>query len=222
MRSEAACLEREARRVYGRYAREFVERHQFCPWAEKARNDSATVVKVCVSPEPTMEELVALYREVAEDMSKAIGLILLPQLSVSFQSFHGLVAQFRDAVVGAYGRGAEPMYMAPFHPDGGCDVSTPGRLTSFVRRTPDPTVQLVRSSTLNEVRRNDPRGTDFIDVEKVDLSALLDAASTKPIHERILEANRATVERVGVEVLDGVLREIRSDRDASYAGLALD
>jgi hypothetical protein len=104
----------------------------------------------------------------------------------------------------------------PTVPDGGDDISTAGRLTSFVRRSPDPTIQLVRRSVLDGIRRHERRGTDYIDLESTNLEALLAEPVTQPIHQRILEANQETLKAVGTKAVEAVLTSIREDRERSY------
>jgi hypothetical protein len=63
----------------------------------------------------------------------------------------------------------------------------------FIRRTPDPTLQLVRASLVDSLR-----GQVSSDVARV---------------------NFDTVTARGLAKLDTLLADIRRDRDASYAGL---
>jgi hypothetical protein len=83
--------------------------------------------------------------------------------------------------------------IAAFHPDyrapdGPLDAA---RLVPFIRRTPDPTLQLVRASLVDSLR-----GQVSADVGR---------------------ANLATVSGRGPAELDALLADIRRDRDASYA-----
>ena len=109
------------------------------------------------------------------------------------------------------------MAMAPFHPEGSREDSTPGRLTSFVRRSPDPTIQLVRRSVLDSIRRNEQRGTDYIDLETVNMEELLAEPVIQPIHQRVLEANQETVRSVGTASIERVLESIHEDRRIAYS-----
>ena len=54
------ALAREARRIYLRYAEEFVERFDLCPWAAKARRDGHVEVRVVTAPGPAAFEGPAL------------------------------------------------------------------------------------------------------------------------------------------------------------------
>ena len=59
--------------------------------------------------------------------------------------------------------GESPFAMAAFHPDAAADLDDPERLIPFLRRTPDPTIQLVRQEALERVRGRHPQGTAFVD-----------------------------------------------------------
>lgn len=207
----------EVRRVYGRYVREVVERFSFCPWAQRARETGQVVVKVAPSATWDLGWAEKVTEEIAACPEWVIGILIFPRLKADFRGFSRRVTELRDAHAARHPVGDAPMAMAPFHPAGGCDVATAGRLTSFVRRSPDPTVQLVRLSTLQEIRRHDVRGTDYVDPTTVDFQALLAEVPPPPIHERILAANRSTLEATGVEAVDKILQSIQTDRDASYA-----
>ena len=67
---------------------------------------------------------------------------------------------------------------------------------SFIRRTPDPMLQLVRASLLDRLA---PAGRD--------------------LSGEIARANFAAVNARTPAALDALIREIRADRDASYARL---
>ncbi len=90
---------------------------------------------------------------------------------------------------------------AAFHPDypapeGGATnggAAAAARLVPFIRRTPDPTLQLVRASLLDGLRGQ--------------------------VSDDVARDNQATVTARGLAALDALLTDIRRDRDASYARL---
>jgi hypothetical protein len=211
-----ASFEAAVLRIYGRYVREVVEAYSFCPWALKAREDGKVCVRVCPSADWDLPWAVEATESIARTDGFDIGILIFPRLSVQFRAFGQLVTELRDAHGEQHPEGKVPMAMAPFHPDGGGDISTAGRLTSFVRRSPDPTIQLVRRSVLDEIRRNERRGTDYIDLESANLEALLAEPVTTPIHQRILEANQDTLEAIGTKAVEAVLASIHEDRERSY------
>ncbi|MBM4362304.1 MAG: hypothetical protein FJ104_06460, partial [Deltaproteobacteria bacterium] len=98
------------------------------------------------------------------------------------------------------------------------DAATPERLVPFLRRTPDPTIQLVRCEALERVRRGSPEGTSFVDLS--DLGSLADLRPGRPLRERVSGANFRTVKTVGLEEVAARLGAIHADRATTYARLA--
>ena len=78
------------------------------------------------------------------------------------------------------------------------DSPDPARLVPFIRRTPDPTLQLVRASLIDALARD---GRD--------------------VSADIARDNHHTVATRGPAALDALLADIRRDRDAAYARLAI-
>lgn len=214
---QAAALEREALRVYGRYQRELVEALGLCPWAVKAREDGHVQVRALLRDDPGA--VAALVEELADDPTVHVGLVILPLSPRDRVAHERFVADVRERHARAHGS-SPPFAMAAFHPDAAPDLGSPARLVPFIRRSPDPTIQLVRLSVLEELRRPFERGTGYVD--PADLAAvetLLAAPAKKPLHERIARSNLETVERVGVEAFEELLADIRRDRDESYAAI---
>ena len=69
---------------------------------------------------------------------------------------------------------------------------------AFLRRTPDPTLQLVRTSVLRRATGEGPQVSDDV-----------------------TRRNFEGVSARGVAALEGVLRDLRRDRDESYARLGV-
>ena len=106
--------------------------------------------------------------------------------------------------------------MAAFHPDARPDLNEPERLIPFLRRTPDPTIQVVRCTALERVRGNSQEGTSFFDL--ADLGTLpLPQKEPLSLRQRIAQANLDTTLEVGVDTLEALFQDIRRDRDESYA-----
>jgi hypothetical protein len=221
MTSDDACdraLHAEALRVYRRYAVEVVEALDFCPWAAKARRDGAVrEVVVLERGEPTDAALEAAA-EVARDEAIEIGLLIFPRVRLGRLEFDRFVSRVRELDSSRWAPAPVPLAMAAFHPEAAPDLASPNRLTPFIRRTPDPTIQLVRQATLDRVRRNEQAGTSFFDASSMSLDELL-APAAEPLHERVARANHATVHRVGVAEVERILLEIKADRDRAYGRL---
>lgn len=215
------ALEREAIRIYRRYSTEVVEALGICPWAQKARRDGRVRERVMLEPVFDLRAAVEATRSMGADPQVAIGLLIFPRLVVDRVGFERLVAQLREAYGASSGQAEVELALAAFHPEASADTGSPDRLVPFLRRSPDPTVQLVRRSVLAEVRRNHGHGTGFVDPSMLDLRALLDGPARLPLHERVAQANLETVRRIGVDHVESILEDIRRDRDASYAALGV-
>lgn len=210
------ALEGEARRVYERYAVEFVERFGLCPWAVRARREGHVAVRVCLSPEPDTAAAVAIAAAVEAEAPIEVGLVLFPRLEIGRVVFERFVSEVRKEA-------GDALAMAAFHPDAQADTSDAARLVPFIRRTPDPTIQLVRMSVLEGVRRKEgDQGTGYVDLSKISPAQLAELAAEQPavpLHDRVAEANLETIATLGVRDAEAVLSDIRADRERSYAAL---
>lgn len=221
-----AELIREALRIYRRYATEIIERHAFCPWAERARLDGHVTERVLTQSDATdMAPSLDAISELDADPAIEIGLLIYPRLQLARLEFEHFVGQLRREDTPRHALGEVPFAMAAFHPDARADLSDPERLIPFIRRSPDPTIQLVRQSVLDRVRSRSPEGTAFIDPASLDLELLLaekeKEKTTLPLRQRIARANQETVSEVGVGELDSQLADIFRDRDETYARLGV-
>lgn len=212
------ALTRECLRVYRRYAVEIVESLGFCPYAERCRTEGRTREVVVLDRTLALDRALAEVDAIARGAPHVeVALLLFPRADVSRLALARFVERLRAAHQAA--PGGLVMAMEGFHPDAQPDLRAPERLVPFVRRTPDPTIQLVRHSVLDRVRRATPSGTAFFDPGTTDLAALLREPAPRPLHERIAEANHATVAARGVDEVRARLDDILRDRDASYAAI---
>ena len=106
-------------------------------------------------------------------------------------AFEKLVAAARERMRARHGSGDTPFYCVPFHSDFAEDLRDEHRAVRFIRRSPDPTVQLVRAAALRATRGMDP---------SVPLS----------MSDRIARANLDTLRREGPERLRELLSQIRA------------
>lgn len=212
------ALIEEARRVYGRYAKEFVEELRMCPWAARSRAEHHTEERYLLGQEPDEEQALAAIDAFAKNPGIEVGLVIFPQLALDRPEFERWVARLRELDT-ARCRPARPeMALAAFHPDAEANTETPYRLVPFIRRSPDPLVQCVRTSILDDLRKED-RGTNYVDPKGADLLALFKTLQEKrpPLHERVAEMNRDTLLGLGIERARALLDDILRDRDRSYA-----
>jgi len=209
-------LVRQAIRIYRRYQVEIVEALTLCPWAERARLDARVAERVIVGSELDVEEPLREIERLARDPEVEIGLLIFPRLGLSRPEFERFVAGVIQKDSARREVGTTPFAMAAFHPDAEPDFGSPERLIPFLRRSPDPTIQLVRCSALDRVREGFNEGTHFMDVSMI-ATLELPSENTTPLRERIARANQRTVEQLGVAEIERRLSAIFTDRDATYA-----
>jgi len=211
-------LERAAIRLYRRYAVEIVEGLTFCPYAERARLDGHTRELVISERVPIDAAVLKRVEEVAEDEGIEIALVIFPRLELTRLELGRWVEGLRKAHARHRG-GKTILAIEGFHPIAEADLSDKERLTPFVRRTPDPTLQLTRLDSLVKVRRGTSTGTGFFDPETMDFEAMLSEEPKRPLHERIAEMNLASVKRLGVPEVERRLHDILRERDEVYAAI---
>jgi hypothetical protein len=210
----------EALRIYRRYQLEFVEALNLCPWAERARLEGHVAERVLLQP----SDLVAASLRVIDELTALeeieIGLIIFAGYHCARAEFERQVASMIDADRARSTLTSPAFACAAFHPDAIAITSHAERLVPFLRRSPDPTIQLVRVSSLERVRKGFSEGTHFFDPTQINLKQPPPKREL-PLRERIAKANLQTVERVGVSHAEEILQHIYQDRDASYARLGL-
>jgi hypothetical protein len=208
----------EATRLHERYQVEVVEACGLCPWAERARVGGAFRARVLLQADPAgTETALAAIDAFAADPRIEVAVLIYPRLTLGRLEFDRFLAAVRDADTPRHPVGTIPFVFAAFHPDASADPSDPERLIPFLRRTPDPTIQLLRSSVLDRVRSGTPQGTQFFDMRSFHDDAPLRTAI--PLRQRIAAANSATVERLGVAELARRFDAIALDRSETYRAL---
>ncbi|MBK8172964.1 MAG: DUF1415 family protein [Sandaracinaceae bacterium] len=209
----------EALYVYRRYATEVVEGLKLCPWALPSRKAGRVREQVILLSDANAGEAAKAVHEISSDEGIDIGLLIFPRLALGRMDFERFVKSVRDEDMKNYEVGGPPMAMAAFHPDGQPDLATAERLTPFLRCTPDPTIQLVRTSALEKVRSADEHGSKLVDINTIDWNTYLKTPAKVPLHERIADMNLETVTNLGVTEVQALLRDIRADRDRRYLAL---
>jgi len=200
------ALAREALRLHQRYQQELVERFAICPWAKPARSEDRVRAHVVVDAAAATVELAPIIDEWADDERAEVAFIIVPRSSetaVDFAKWAADVGALRDDV----------FLSAPFHPDPGGAAGT----VQFLRQTPDPTIQLVRRSRLEEIRAQDP--PHYTDIFELDLSELEAETGPRTVAASVLAHNDRLVQREGRAALQSIVDEIRKDRDRTYGRL---
>lgn len=207
--------------VYERYAVEVVEQFGFCPWARSARESGDVALRVIFSAD--LDDFGASLATLAElhqaPEQTDIALLIYPLLDLDRLTFDDYVRRLRASAEAPPHR-LDAFAMAAFHPAAHADLGHPDRLVPFVRRSPDPTLQLVRKSALSSIKGL-TQGTAFLDVSQLSLESLqaLNEPPTKAVRERIGEQNLATVKDVGPAAIEAVLADIRRAREAGHERL---
>jgi hypothetical protein len=218
-----AALVAEALRVYRRYAIEIVEAFGLCPWAARAREAGRVAERVLLQRDTSTAAALDCVFELAESESVDIGLLIFPRLTLDPLAFEHFTASVRERDAERHPLGAIPFAMAAFHPGAEADLSDAERLIPFLRRTPDPTIQLVKRSVLEKVRGKSSQGTGFVDPEALDqleaLACVAEEHEEQSLRERIARANHRTVLQTGLANLRARLDDIRQDRTLAYARL---
>jgi len=214
-------LEHATLQVYERYATEVVEHFGFCPWARSSRESGQVVLRVVFSADPDdFEASLSRLTELEQAAEQAdIALFIYPLLDLDRLGFEDYVRRLRARAEAPPAR-LDAYAMAAFHPSANLDLSHPDRLVPYVRRSPDPTLQLVKKSALSAIKGL-AAGTAFLDVSALSLDAMtaLRAPPPKAVRERIAEQNLATVQDVGPAAVDAILSDIAREREALHARL---
>jgi hypothetical protein len=201
-RADAALIG-EALRLSTRYVDEVVVAWNLCPWADKAFTSGQVRQRVQLDEAPAPEDVLPFLDACDAASDVAIGLLIFPRLETRAAAFDAFAERVRRAdharrPDAATTPPAPAFLIAAFHPAAPATFATAPQLVSFVRRTPDPTLQLVRTSVLRRATGEGPRVSD-------------------DVTRRNFEAVNAR----GAHALDAVLRDIRRDRDESYARLGM-
>ena len=194
---ESAALARN-----DRYLREFVEALELCPFARKCREAGRLNRRVFRGDRPTEATLAAIRDlELTTEDQVEVALFLYPEFTAGLRSFE----EFRDEVRASL----RLFYCVAFHPDLPMDLSDANRAVSFLRRSPDPTLQLVRIATLERVRSGRPAGTFYLDTTKISPSELNALQPSVSISDQIAEANLRTLRQHDPAELERLLAGLR-------------
>ena len=195
-------IEAEALARSDRYLREFVEALELCPFARKCRESGRLARRVLRGGRPAEATASAAAElEATTEEQVEVALLIYPEFEGDLRAFEG----FRDEVR----RGLRLFYCVAFHPDLPMDLSDENRAVSFLRRSPDPTLQLVRVATLDRVRSGRPGGSVYLDPSKLSADELTSVQPTLSVSEQIARANLRTLPRHDAARLASLLAELR-------------
>jgi hypothetical protein len=171
-----------------RYLREFVEALELCPFARKCRETGRLARRVLRGERPSEATAGAVRElELTSEEQVEVALLIYPEFAGDVRAFE----QFRDEVR----RSLRLFYCVAFHPALPMDLSDANRAVSFLRRSPDPTLQLVRIATLDRVRSARPAGSVYVDASALSPDELLELETLPSLSEQIAAANLRTLRR---------------------------
>jgi hypothetical protein len=194
----------EVRRILDRYIVEVVEAHDLCPWARAARTGAELSVAVLWG-EPDEAAWATVGEALLARAQTRVAMVIAPETARTPAELRAL----RDRVAARIPSAG----VADFHPDAALDLGSPARLVPFLRRSPDPLLQLVPLALLDSVRGAPPTAGRSLQAQMLGGTA---AATRGDVADRIAAANHATVTAHAARITS-TLDAIAADRDASYA-----
>jgi hypothetical protein len=200
------ALTREALRLHGRYHRELIERFSVCPWAKPARDSGRTHAHVVTQASCGAEDLLPVLMQWAADETVDVAFVIAPR-------FTGGADAFADWAMSVGEPQSDVFLNAAFYPSA---PDSAGAI-HFLRQTPDPTVQLVRRTRLEEIRAQDP--PHYTDIFDLDLRQLEADRAPRTVAASVLAHNERMIDREGKAEIQGILDDIREDRERTYARL---
>jgi hypothetical protein len=199
-----AALERN-----DRYLREFVEALNVCPFAQRSRDEGQLERRVLLGSEldlqRTLREVNALLE--ATDRRIEVALFLYPELRADYETFDHFATSVRTAHELA--QPEDGFFIVAFHPDAPVDTASPSRTVSLMRRSPDPTLQLVRRSVIARTKGVPPDETRWMNPADLNPEAPLPERS-ESLSDRITNTNFEMVRRVGLERVVALLHSMRA------------
>lgn len=214
-----AELGAETIRLNLRYQVEVIEAFNLCPWAKAARQSSNAVALVD-DGRPVLDQIAS-----AAELDTDVAFLILPTYTGDRLDFDEFVAQLIAEDARQHRDSSPPFAMAAFHPEGPTSTPngfTPETLIPLLRRSPDPTIQLVRLSALERVRKGEPAGTSFIDPSRIDFAALLAKGMPErpSLRQRVANANHAAFSGPSGEAIRAALDDVLDDRRRTHQRLA--
>lgn len=139
-----------------RYLREFIEALSICPYARMCREQERLYRAVFLQSQPTPQS-VAEHVLSLESLSQfEIGLLLFPNFAGpgrpgEAHPFERFVTETRN-LYGKLRRPPPGFFLVAFHPAMPMNLANPDVAVRFMRRSPDPTIQLVRPGVIESIR----------------------------------------------------------------------
>ena len=198
----------EVRRILDRYLVEVVERYELCPWARGAREGGELGIALLWGT-PPFESWYRFSYGVLARPGVRVGMVIAPELDIAPSAFRAL----RDELAALHPDAG----VADFHPDAALDLASPARLVPFLRRSPDPMLQLVPLELLANARAAPPA---LVRANQLRALAGRGEPPRGDVADRIAAANHAVVAEHAAAI-ERTLAAIAEDRRAAYARVGI-
>lgn len=200
----------EVRRLLDRYIVEIVEAYNFCPWAKAARLGGEIAVEVLWGTPAPAAWIDAGRRMLALPRAR-VAMVVAPELAATLHELR----RIRDYVATRIPTAG----VAEFHPDAELDIASAARLVPYLRRAPDPLLQMVPLELLDRVRTH----TQIVDVhDQAQMLSDLAEPARPDVADSLADTNHARVS-ADAAAIAVTLDDIAADRRRSYAraGIAI-
>lgn len=187
---------------------EIVEAYGLCPWAKSARLGGEVAVEVLWGT-PTAEMWVTAAEALLARPETRVAMVVAPELAATPAELR----RIRDQV------GARISWagVAHFHPDSPLDAATAPRIVPYLRRSPDPLLQLVPLSLLDSVRG---AANEITRADQLKMLGNKAPPHRGDVADRIAIDNHARVVGAADDVA-AVLADIAADRLRAYAAAGI-
>lgn len=205
----------EVLRLHQRYAEEVVEAFNICPWARRAREEGEWERPVLLQRDLAIEPSLEVIRGLeADPRATVVAIVIYPRLAVGPRAFDEFAARVRAADQARHG--GRPVYVAAtFHPDYVLSDRSPAAAVPWFRRSPDPSIQLIRHAVIEEARGGG-HGKFFFDLSSHSMDELRERLEKRSVTDTITADNHALLDG-GRDRIAAIYRDILADRDRSYA-----
>lgn len=174
-----------------RYLQEFIEALAICPYARSCRETGRLHREVLLDTAPDADKLAAYIVGLQERAAPEIevGLLIMPRIKLECRDFERFVSQVQRI----YQQGQQSknvptgFFVVAFHPDLPAILHNQNVAVRYMRRSPDPTIQLVRPEAIERVRGDRP---------------------AEVVSRQIAETGWKTIHEYGPEKLTALLTEI--------------
>lgn len=180
----------EALRRNDRYLLEFIEGFGICPFARGCRESGRLYREVLLTSTPDVSTVTRKILDLGKQLSQdiEIALLLFPRLVIEPLEFERLIRDVQQQEK-KLRSGPPDFFIVAFHPELPGTFRNAHTAVRFMRRSPDPTIQLVRPGAIERARagaREPERLSDFV-----------------------AEAGLRAVQSRGVDVVTAMLRSFR-------------